>query len=190
VYVPAAQVPQAVLTYVVRSRGDVSALVGPIRAALAGVVPDVPLATVRTLDDVVSTATGLSRLISWLSVVFGALAATLAVLGVYSVLTFAIAQRMREFAIRAALGASRSRLMTMVLREGALLSGIGILAGTMLALQSSGLLSHLLFDVSARDPWVFGAAAGGLTAVAAVGYLVPAARRAAGADPIRALRGE
>ena len=80
-----------------------------------------------------STATRLSRLISWLSVVFAILAASLAVLGVYSVLSYAVAQRTREFAIRAAVGASRGRLVTMVLREGALMSGAGIIIGTALA---------------------------------------------------------
>jgi ABC-type antimicrobial peptide transport system permease subunit len=160
-----------------------------VRATLAEVAPGVPIATVRTLSEIVSGSTQLSRLISWLSVLFAGLAAALAVLGVYSVLSYAVAQRMREFAIRAAVGASRATLVTMVFREGALLSFIGIVAGILLALQSSGLLSHLLFGVSATDPLVFGAAAAGLAIVAAAGYLIPAAR-AAKADPIGALRGE
>ena len=117
------------------------------------------------------------------------LAATLAVLGVYSVLSYAVAQRTREFAIRAAVGASRGRLVTMVLREGLLMSGAGIVIGTALALQASGLLRRLLCGVSETDPVVFGLAAVGLAAVAAAGYLIPAAR-AAKADPIGALRGE
>ena len=189
VYVPAAQQPQLALTYVVRSTGDVNSLTGPIRSTLATVAPEVPLATVRTLHDVVSSSTRLSRLISWLSVLFGLLAAALAVLGVYSVLSYAVAQRMREFAIRAAVGASRRRLVTMVLGEGVLLSGVGIVVGTVLALQVSGLLKRLLYGVSETDPVVFGAAAIGLAAVAAAGYVIPAAR-AAHADPIAALRGE
>jgi ABC-type antimicrobial peptide transport system permease subunit len=189
VYIPAAQQPQQALTYVVRSVGDPALLTGSIRSTLATVAPDVPLSAVRTLDDVVSTATRLSRLISWLSVVFAVLAATLAVLGVYSVLSYAVAQRTREFAIRAAVGASRGRLVTMVLREGLLLSGAGIVTGTILALQASGLLRRLLYGVSETDPLVFTAAAVGLAAVAATGYLIPAAR-AANADPIVALRGE
>ncbi len=189
VYVPFAQQPQPALTYVVRSAGDPSSLTRAIRSTLAAVAPGVPLATVRTMDDVVATSTRLSRLISSLSVVFAILAAALAVLGVYSVLSYAVAQRAREFAIRAAVGASRGRLVTMVLREGALVSGAGIVIGTALALQASGLLRRLLYGVSETDPIVFGVAAVGLAAVAAAGYLVPAAR-AAKADPIGALRGE
>jgi predicted lysophospholipase L1 biosynthesis ABC-type transport system permease subunit len=189
IYVPFSQQPQLTLTYVVRSAGDVSALTGAVRSALAGVAPNVPLASVRTLGEVVSTATRQSRLITWLSVVFGVLAATLAVLGVYSVLSYAVAQRNREFAIRAAVGASRIRLVTMVLREGAVLSGVGIVAGTVLALQASGLLRRLLYGVSETDPAVFVLAAAGLAVAAAAGYLIPAAR-AARTDPIVALKAD
>jgi putative ABC transport system permease protein len=187
IYVPFAQVPQAAVTYVVRGAGDVSALTAPIRSTLAGIVPDVPLSAVRTLGDVVASSTQLSRLVSWLSVVFAILAATLAVLGVYSVLSYAVAQRMREFAIRAAVGAARAPRVSMVLREGVLLSGAGIICGTLLALQASGLLRRLLYGVSETDPIVFAVAAVGLAAVAAAGYLIPAAR-AARANPIHALR--
>lgn len=189
VYVPFAQVPQIAQTYVVRGAGDVNALQSPIRAALAAVAPNVPLATVRTLEEVVSSATRLSRLISWLSVLFGVLAAVLAVLGVYSVLSYAVAQRMREFAIRAAVGATRARLIRLVFGEGMLLSGIGIVLGTILALQASGLLKQLLFSVSETDASVFVFAAIGLAAVAAIGYLVPA-MRAARADAMATLRNE
>ena len=189
IYVPFSQQPQLTLTYVVRSAGDVSALTGAVRSVLASVAPEVPLAGVRTLGEVVSTATRQSRLITWLSVVFGVLAATLAVLGVYSVLSYAVAQRNREFAIRAAVGASRLQLVTMVLREGALLSGVGIVAGTVLALQASGLLRRLLYGVSETDPAVFVLAAAGLAVAAAAGYLIPAAR-AARTDPIVALKAD
>ena len=189
VYVPFSQAPVAALSYVVRGSGDVATFAAPLRAALATVAPGVPLAQVRTLGDIVATSTRMSRLVSWLSVIFGVLAATLAVLGVYSVLSYAVAQRTREFAIRAAVGATRGRLVASVLREGVLLSGVGIVAGALLALQSSGLLGHLLFGVSAKDPVVFLAAGAGLALVAAAGYLIPATR-AAKADPIQALRGE
>jgi hypothetical protein len=189
VYVPFAQVPAAAMSYVVRGAGDVSGFVEPIRAELAQVAPGVPLATVRTLEDIVSTSTRMSRLISWLSVIFGVLAAALAVLGVYSVLSYAVAQRGREFAIRAAIGARRASLVGLVLREGALLSVIGIAAGVLLAIPAAGLLQHLLYGVDARDVTVLAAAAAGLTAVAAAGYLIPAAR-ASRADPIQTLRGE
>jgi ABC-type antimicrobial peptide transport system permease subunit len=187
IYLPFTQIPTPAVSYVVRSSGDPATLANSIRAALSGVVRDVPMAQVRTLDEIVSSSTRLSRLVSWLSVVFAILAAALAVLGVYSVLSYAVAQRMREFAIRAAVGASRGRLVASVLREGAFLSALGIGAGLAIAFQASGLLRRLLFGVSETDPVVFAVAAVGLAIVAAAGYLIPATR-AAKADPIQALR--
>ena len=189
VYIPFVQQPQLALTYVVRSSGDVTGLTNPIRTALAEVARDVPLAAVRTLDEVVSASTRLSRLTSWLSVIFGILAAALAVLGVYSVLSYAVAQRMREFAIRSAIGASRPQLVGMILREGVWLSALGIAIGAAIALWGSALLKQLLYGVSETDPVVFVAAGLVLAVVAAAGYLIPATR-AAKADPIEALRGE
>ena len=99
--------------------------------------PNVALAAVRTFDEVVANATRTSGLLSWLSVLFGVLAAALAILGIYSVMSYTVAQRERELAIRAAVGASRSSLLSMVLREGLMLSGAGIAAGAVIALAAS-----------------------------------------------------
>ena len=77
----------------------------------------------RTFDEVIATSTRTSGLLSWLSVLFGVLAAALAILGIYSVMSYTVAQRERELAIRAAVGADRSTLLSMVLREGLMLSG-------------------------------------------------------------------
>ena len=87
----------------------------------------------RTFDEVVTNANRTSGLLSWLSVLFGVLAAALAILGIYSVMSYTVAQRERELAIRAAVGASRSSLLSMVLREGLMLSGAGIAAGAVIA---------------------------------------------------------
>jgi predicted permease len=187
VYVPFAQAPQATMSYVVRATGDPAALTGQIRAALAAMHPDVALANVRTLDDVVTAATRMSRLVSWLSVLFGVLAAVLAIVGIYGVMSYAVAQRERELAIRAAVGASRVRLLALVVKEGLTLSGAGIVAGALLAFQASGVLRTLLYGVSATDPLVFGAAAAGLAAIAFGGYVIPALR-AARVNPVEALR--
>jgi ABC-type antimicrobial peptide transport system permease subunit len=177
------------MSYVVRSAGNVSPLAAPLRTTLGSVVPDVPLSGVRTLDEIVGASTQLSRLVSWLAVIFGALAAVLAMLGVYSVLSYAVAQRMREFAIRAAIGAPRRRLVSLVLREGAVLSAIGIAGGLLIAWQFSALLGNLLFGIGAREPMVFAGAAAVLAFVAGAGYLIPAIR-AARAEPMSVLRGE
>jgi ABC-type antimicrobial peptide transport system permease subunit len=104
-------------------------------------------------------------------------------------MSYTVAQRERELAIRAAVGASRSSLLAMVLREGLMLSGAGIAAGALIALAASGVLRSLLYDVSARDPMVFAGSAAGLAAIAMAGYLIPAAR-AARVEPVTALRSE
>ncbi len=189
VYVSFDQNPTPGLSYVVRAQGDPAALSGQVRNALAQMTPHVAIANLRTFEEVVATATRTSGLLSWLSVLFGVLAAVLAILGIYSVMSYTVAQRERELAIRAAVGASRSSLLAMVLREGLLLSGAGIAAGAVIAFAASGVLRSLLYDVSARDPMVFVGSAAGLAAIAMAGYLIPAAR-AARVEPVTALRSE
>ncbi len=188
-YVSFGQIPSPTMSYVVRSAGDPSALTGAIRAELAAMTPHVAMAAVRTFDDVVTTATRTSGLLSWLSVLFGGLAASLAILGIYSVMSYTVAQRERELAIRAAVGASRATLLALVLREGLGLSVTGIAAGAVLAWTASGVLRALLFETSATDPLVFATAAATLALAAGAGYLVPAAR-ASRVAPVAALRSE
>jgi putative ABC transport system permease protein len=104
-------------------------------------------------------------------------------------MSYTVAQRERELAIRAAVGATRSSLLSMVFREGLMLSAIGIAAGGLLAFATSGLLGTLLYEVSARDPMVLVGSAVGLAAIAIGGYVIPAAR-AARVEPVTALRSE
>jgi predicted permease len=189
VYVPFEQNPAAGLTYVVRAPGDPTALIGQIRTQLSQMTPYIAMANPRTFDEVVANATRQSGLLSWLSVLFGVLAAALAILGIYSVMSYTVAQRERELAIRAAVGADRSSLLSMVLKEGLLLSGAGIVAGASLALAVSGVLRSLLYEVSATDPVVFVVSALGLATIALAGYLIPAAR-ASRVEPVVALRSE
>ncbi len=188
-YFPFAQQPSPNMSYVVRAQGDPAALTGPIRATLGQMTSHVALAAVRTFEEVIATANRTSGLLSWLSVLFGVLAAALAILGIYSVMSYTVAQRERELAIRAAVGASRSSLMSMVLREGLLLSGAGIAAGAVIAAAASSVLSSLLYGISATDPLLFAGSAAGLAAVALAGYLIPAAR-ASRVEPVVALRSE
>ncbi len=188
-YAPFLQVPAPSMSYVVRATGDPAALTGQVRQMLGQMTPNVALAAVRSFDEVVAASTRMSRLVSWLSVLFGVLAAALAILGIYSVMSYTVAQRERELAIRSAVGASRWALLALVLKEGLMLSGAGIAAGAAIALAASGVLRNLLYDVSATDPAVFIASAIGLGAIALAGHLIPAAR-AARVDPVVALRSE
>jgi putative ABC transport system permease protein len=189
VYVTFEQNPAPAMSYVVRAQGEPAALAGQIRSTLAQLTPYIALANVRTFEEVVANSTRTSGLLSWLSVIFGVLAAVLAILGIYSVMSYTVAQRERELAIRAAVGATRSSLLSLVLREGLILSGAGIAAGAALAVATSGVLRSLLYQVSATDPVVFVGSALGLAAIALAGYLIPAAR-ASRVEPVVALRSE
>lgn len=189
VYVSFDQNPAPSMTMMVRAQGDPAALSNQIRSTMAQITPYVALSTMRTFEEVVANSTRQSALLSWLSVIFGVLAAALAILGIYSVMSYTVAQRERELAIRAAVGATRSSLLAMVFREGLILSGIGIAAGAVIAMAASGVLGTLLYDVSARDPIVFLGSALGLAAIAIGGYLIPAAR-ASRVEPVTALRSE
>lgn len=189
IHAPFAQVPFPTLTYVVRAQGDPTRLTGPVRAALAEMSPQVALAAVRTFDDVVATATRTSSLLSWLSVLFGTLAGALAVVGIYGLMSYTVAQRERELAVRAAVGASRQSLLGLIMREGLVLSTIGIAAGLAIAWAASGVIASLLYEVTATDVAVFVLSAMALAATACGGYLVPAIR-ASRVEPAAALRSE
>ena len=120
---------------------------------------------------------------------FGALAVVLAAIGLYSVLAYNVAQRTHELGVRAALGADQRDLVGMVVREALAFGATGIATGALLALAAGRWVGPLLFRESPRDPVVFGAVAALLFAIAAAASFVPS-RRAAGVDPMVALRTE
>jgi ABC-type antimicrobial peptide transport system permease subunit len=124
-----------------------------------------------------------------LTAVFGILAASLAIVGIYSVMSYTVAQRTRELAIRSALGASHRGLLRLVIREGFVMSAIGIAAGLGGALAASRVIQTLLYQVSPTDPLVFAVTAAGVALAAVFGYLVPAFR-ASRVEPVVALRSE
>jgi len=188
VYVSFDQNPTPSLTMMLRASGDPITLSNQIRSTMANITPYVAM-TLRSFDEVVTNATRQSGLLSWLSVIFGGLAAALSILGIYSVMSYTVAQRERELAIRAAVGATRATLLSMVLREGLILSAAGIASGAVISLLASGLLRNLLYEVSTNDPVVFIGSAVGLAAIALAGYLIPAAR-ASRVEPVTALRSE
>lgn len=121
--------------------------------------------------------------------VFGALSLILAAIGVFGVLSFAVAQRTREMAVRAALGADRGRLRRLVLASGARVVAVGIVGGLIGAWYLAQLARSLLFEVEPRDPLVFAAATVTIAAVGLLAAVVPA-RRAARVQPMEALRQE
>ena len=188
-YVPHTQAALPSMAFTVKTAGPPEALVPAIRHELAQLDPMLPMASVRTFEEVIAAATRNSRLYSVLTVIFGLLAALLAIVGIYSVMSYTVTQRMRELAIRSALGATNSGLLQLVLRDGFILSAIGIAAGLAGAFGASQLLRALLYQVSPTDPFVFATTAAAVAGAAALGYLVPAFR-ASRVEPAVALRSE
>ena len=174
-------------TYFVKAGGSLSALVGPIREAVARLDPALPISDVRTLDEVVNATFVSARLYSTLVGLFAAVAALLAGLGLWGLVGYAVAQRRREIGVRLALGANATQIVSLMLRQGLTPLAAGIIAGLLAAWLSGRALQHLLFRVSPFDPWVLSIVALSFLLVATVACWLPA-RRAAAVDPSEALR--
>ncbi len=174
---------------VARTSGDAASLAGAVRAAVRGIDPEQPVAVVTTLGDMMRRSTADRRFNLTLVTLFALLALGLAVVGVYGVTAFTTAQRTREIGVRMALGALRGDVLRMLLRETAVVAAIGLVAGLAGAFAATRVLSTLLYGVRATDPITFAAAAAAL-GLAAVAAALPAVRRAAATDPVRALRHE
>jgi predicted permease len=187
VYVPITQRPDSYLYLTVRSSIDELSIVPALRKTLHDIDSSVPLAEVRTLDEVISSGVTTEKMTTALLVGFAALTLVLAAIGLYGVISYSVAQRTQELGVRAALGAQRSELLGGVFREGMSFVLIGLVVGGLMARGASQLIASRLFGVSPGDPLVFGAVAGLLVAVACGALLLPA-MRAARVDPIVALR--
>ena len=177
------------MTLVVRTQGDPSALTPQVKDAIRRLDSNLPVADVRTMDDVVGGALSTPRFTSVLLSIFAALALTLSAVGIYGVLSYVVSRRTREIGIRVAIGAGRAQVLTMVLGSGVSLAVYGIAAGLVLAFGVTRLLRGLLHGVTPADPATFVVVAASLTAVAALASVVPA-WRASRVDPVIALRSE
>jgi predicted permease len=164
-----------------------ASVIAAARRAVSELRPDVP-PRFRTIETVVSTSVADRRFTLLLIGVFGASALLLATLGVYGVISYLVTQRRQEIGVRIALGAQSADVMKLVLRQGALLAGIGIVAGGAAALALTRLIRGMLFGVSTTDPLAFFAVILSMLVVALLASFVPA-RRAAGIAPMSILRG-
>jgi putative ABC transport system permease protein len=176
-------------TVYVRAPGDPTPLFNSLRAAVREVDPNVPMYDMRTLDNQMQISLLTERLLATLSSIFGCLATLLAALGLYGVMAFMVARRTREIGIRMALGAGRSSVVWMVLRETLTLTGIGVAIGLAGAYGVTRLIQTQLFGVQPTDLLTMAAASLGIAAVTALAGYIPA-KRATGIDPMSALRFE
>jgi predicted permease len=187
VYVPIAQYFRHDALLIVRTAGDPAAVIPSLHAQIRKLDPNLPLFDVRTVAEHMTMSVFIPRMASMILAVFGGLALLLAVVGLYSVVAFGVAQRTREIGVRVALGASRGSIVGLVLRQGMTLTAIGLLLGGALAAAAAQALRSQLMGVAPTDVPSFAGTAALLALVALLACAVPALR-AARLDPVRALR--
>lgn len=174
---------------VVKAEGDPTALVPSIRRAIWSVNPDQPVVRAQSLTDVVARSESRRHFVLMVVSAFALAAMTLAVIGLYGVVSGMVVERMPELGVRAALGASNQNIMTLVVRQGIALTLLGVVLGVVGAAAASRMLETLLFHVSGLDPLTYMGVALLLVAGSALACAVPAAR-AARVDPVRTLKAE
>jgi putative ABC transport system permease protein len=174
---------------VLRTRKDPLSLVSAVRNEIRRLDPALPLADVRTMNQVVYQSVGEPRFLAFLVLVFATVALALAAIGTYGVLSYMVEQRTQEIGVRVALGAQASQVLSMVLGQGAWLVGLGLLLGVGGALAMRRVLASVLFGVAPTDPAILGTVLLILSAVGLLACYLPA-RRAMRVDPLVALRSE
>jgi putative ABC transport system permease protein len=188
-YMPLAQNHETGVTLYARASVPPASLIPAIRREIQAIEPHLPVPDIRTMTQTIGTSLYAARMGAWLLGVFGGLALLLAVVGIYGVLSFSISRRTHEMGIRLALGAERRDVFLLVVRDGMLLVGIGIVLGLIGGLAGTRSLASLLYGVSTSDLPTFAATIAVLTAVALAACIIPA-RRAMRVSPIAALRYE
>ncbi|HKG92267.1 MAG TPA: ABC transporter permease, partial [Gemmatimonadaceae bacterium] len=187
VFVPLAQSPARGMTVMVRGAGDPVALSSAVRGAIRELDRAIPVGPVTPMVSRYAESVALPRLFTWLFAAFGAAALALASVGIYGVVSYGVATRRREFGVRMAVGAEPSRILAMVLRQGAALALAGAAAGVLGSIAAGRAVRALLVGVGAADPASLTMATLTLLAVGACAVLIPA-RRAMRTDPVAALR--
>ncbi|MEX2154611.1 MAG: FtsX-like permease family protein [Gemmatimonadaceae bacterium] len=160
-----------------------------IRRLVAELDPALPILQLKALDEQLATSLFPQRVALWVAGTLGIVALLLALLGIFGVTAFSVAQRTREIGVRVALGATQRQVLRLVLRQGIVLAGLGIVLGGLAAAAVTRLLSSLLYGIGSTDAIAFAGAAAALALAAIAASWIPA-RRAARIDPIGALRSE
>ena len=177
------------MTTYVRTQADPRQFVSTLRERMRQFDPRVPVVDLETLDEQIGFSLRTERLVALLSAVFGGFAMLLAVIGLYGVVAYNVAHRTREIGIRIALGALRTHVIAMIMREVILLTAAGLAAGVVMALILVNLIRSQLYGLNARDPLTFVSSAIVLAAAVCFAGFLPAVR-ASGVEPTIALRQE
>jgi ABC-type antimicrobial peptide transport system permease subunit len=188
-YIPFAQAFRTSVVLYVRGRSTPEATLHAAREELAKVNPNIALERPQVLADAIGSYVAPQRIGAFLIGVFGLVGLTLATAGLYGVLAFGVAQRLREFGVRLALGAQATDVVRLVVRHGVVLVASGVAIGLVVALVAGRLVASFLFGLNPADPLTLVAVPLILLAVALLASVVPA-RRAAAADPMASLRAE
>jgi putative ABC transport system permease protein len=183
------QMPNLTMRLAVRTQANAAAVTNSVRRALQGRDPNIPLAGVATMEDVITRSVGGQRVIMLTLTLFSSVALFLAAIGLYSVLAYYVAQRGHEIGIRLAMGASGGNILKLVLNRGLALVGVGLFVGIAGAFGATRLIRQQLFDVAATDPATFVAVSGLFAVVGALACLLPAIR-AVRVDPVKTLQAE
>jgi putative ABC transport system permease protein len=189
VYVPHAQNAWRSMALTVRTHDDPTRTISAIRSQIGSLDRDLAIANLETMTTILNRSVAPRRASMLLLVVFGIIAALLAVIGIYGVLSYTVAQRSQEIGVRIALGAQSGDVLTLVIREGMKLTLAGVGIGLAAAFAFTRLMASLLYGVSATDPLTFAAIAILLILAALLACYIPA-RRATRVDPMVALRYE
>jgi putative ABC transport system permease protein len=193
-YFPYAQVSKSTYTMpramnlVIRTSGDPMALATNVRAIVKSLDPTIPVSKVRTLEDVVGTSVANRRFSTALIAAFAVLALLLAGIGIYGVISYGVSERTFEIGVRIALGAERSRVLALVVRDGAQMAAIGAVVGLVAAVALARGIRSMLFGVSTVDVPTVALVSAALAVIVVIASVLPA-RRALGVSPTDALRG-
>lgn len=173
-------------TFLIRSNEDLASLIAGLKATAARTSPEIVL-NFRVLRTMVREGMSRERLMAELSGFYGLLAALLATVGLYGMMSYSVVKRRTEIGIRIALGASQRRVLVMIVREASILLGMGLTAGIVLVIAAGRLVQSMLFGLRSTDPVTLALAIAGMTVVGLASSLLPA-RRAAGVQPMQTLR--
>jgi ABC-type antimicrobial peptide transport system permease subunit len=188
-YMSSRQFPTNYMHLIVRTAAASAGMGASIRGTVQALDPALSIARLESMRDLLRDSVAQPRLRTILVAAFAAVALVLSLTGVYGIVAFTVGQRTREIGIRLALGATGHEVVRMIMRQGAVVVGLGLLVGLALAFGASRLLASLLYEMGPNDPLVFTIVPLAVGAAALMAAALPA-RRAARIEPVRALRSE